>query len=275
MGLMRALLVLVLTTQIAHADDACLPKDADGGMTLFRDGDDAIVCFYMRCLVVDPKTGKATGKLASPPKPAPVEEPAKVDILKQLEKCPKCAAVRKVTALREPLVAALDGKWLFEIETAYPTKGTTWNLATGKRVGRFSLDQSDDGPPPPVDFENVELIGRNAVVGDPASDYRLAFDIFTGHDELFYQLTRVSKTLVIENLSSGRVDLRDFSKPKRQMVATRRLRASPRDGGTMTAKTIVIGDKALVAVEDPMVTVLVDTTKRTVSRARPLPRCKD
>ena len=252
-----------------------LATPAAANITAAVDGDDAVVCYdtcdETACFVVTPKTGAVVRRHSELlPNSAAVGQPEvlRADAFKRCGA--KCAALRKRLVERDELVAAIDptGKLLFEIDLTYPTEGHTWSLKTGKRISRFVLDEFD-GPPPPVSFDHVEFVGRHVFVGTPGDDFMLTFDVFTGARGLLFQQQHVGRGLVIENAGSGRIDLVDYAQPGHPIVAFRRVK-SRKDHTTMTMKVIALGDQAVVALDEPHATLLVDLRKRKISKPRPI-----
>lgn len=282
---MRAAVLALLLAVPATADDVCLPKDVSESCyqpVTAADGENAVVCYghcdedmKPPCLVIEPATGAVVGGRSKAPDVTP-RVATSADVMKALERCgDKCRALRTGLGKREELTAAIDptGKLLFEIEHTDRSRGALWSLKTGRRVSRFLLDDFQ-GPPPPASFDAVEIVGRHAFVGDPGDDYRLSYDIYTGAMDVLFQPKRVIGALVIEVDGMGRVDLRDYAQANAPLVATRRIKSHVEGEAMLAAQTIVFGDRALVVIQDPAVTVLVDARKRTVSKVRPLPRCK-
>ena len=285
----RALLALMILAAPAAADPvACVPNEIDDdclAIAVTADADHALACFASRncgtrvesrCLVIEPATGAIVGARGQPPATFEINDDEK-SVLESaaFKRCgAKCVALEKRLAERETLTATIDptGKLLFEIESGYPTHGNTWSLVTGKRVSRFPMDNFD-GPPPPTSFDHVELVGRHVFVGEPDEDYPLTYDIYTGAMGQLFQQRHIGNGLVIENDSTGRLDLVDYAQVNHPRIAVRRVKSSKQGDPTLVTHTVQFGTQAVIVIEDPQITLLVDTRKRTISKPRALPRC--
>jgi hypothetical protein len=271
MSEVRAAVPVLLATYAAAVADPVIAAVEDDHAIVCTHCDDVTTCFS-----VDPETGKGLG-LAKPPTTAPKPTAPRIEITKLLDACgKKCKALRTELDDESDPIVAIDpsGKRLFHLQNGYyPAWGNTWSLASGKRIARFEMDVFD-GPPPPIKFDNARWVGRHIFVGGEAADseYTFTYDVFTGARLGMFQATIVG-TFVVEADGRGRIDLRDFTQPLGAMVATRRVKAQRPEPSVMIAKTLVFGAQALVVVDEPRVSLLVDTRKRTVSRPRPLPAC--
>jgi hypothetical protein len=280
MDRMRAaafLLFAACRTAAADPPPTCFEKDLDCyGMKVAQRGDNVVACCGEQCLVVEPESGKVVGTQSTPVSGVDPhffdDEPDLLDS-SAFKRCgAKCTTLKKRLAARAVPVAAIDptGHWLFEIEPGgSPTLGNTWNLTTGKRIAKFAMDEFG-GPPPPTDFDAVEIAGRHAIVGTPGNDYRIVYDLFTGAMDISFETTNVGRGLVVQNDGLGRVDLRDYNQAGHPIVAWHRVKKAEPDHGAMSTHTVPLGDKALVVVEEPQATVLVDVAKRRVGKPRSL-----
>jgi hypothetical protein len=276
---MRSAVLVLAACRVAAADPApaCFAKGTDCyGMKVGKRGDDVVACCGEQCVVIEPASGKTVGTTDQAPSgvdPHFFDEEPDVLAAPAFVRCgAKCTALRQRLKARSVVVADIDpgGRLLFEIEPGqFPTQGNTWSLATGKRIARFAMDKFD-GPPPPTDFDRVAIVGRHVLAGEPGNNYRIVYDLFTGAMDVTFETTDVGRGLVVQNEGAGRVDLRDYNMPGHPIVAWRRIQRAHPEHAAMSTHTVPLGDNALVVVEEPQATVLVDVAKRRVGRARSL-----
>lgn len=240
------------------------------------DGDQVVTCDdTCGCRVIDPASGKVVGTRAALPETfdIPDDEPSP---MAALARCgTRCAALRELLTNDETRTLAIDpaGKLLFEAGSDYPAYGHVWSLVTGKRLTQIALD-AFEGPPPTTNYGYAAFVGRHVFIGAPDKPFALTFDVFTGMSGILFEHAKLGGGLVLENDGMGRFDLADYAQPNHPRVTVRRIRArlAP-EASTVMMRTIRVRDKALVIVDDPSVTLLVDPRKRTITRPRPLPRC--
>jgi hypothetical protein len=263
---LRALVLLLLAS----------PALAD--IPAIAEGDHVIACSHdCGCRVIDPATGKVIGQRATLPSVFDIhdDEPTPEAALARCGK--RCAGLRKRLG-EETRTVAVDPTraLLFEIDPdsyGYPTRGNVWSLVTGKRITRFALNDFE-GPPPPMNFDHAELVGRHVFVGEPGEAFALVYDVFTGAKSMLFAHAKLGHGLVLENDGTGRFDLVDYAQAGHPRVAVRRIRARLEPAAsTVMMQVVPVGDKALVLIEDPPVTLLVVPRNRTISKPRPLPAC--
>jgi len=280
---------------------ACIPNNEPGWtcpeVTLAADGERVAICFHERCggyletgcMLVDARTGRSVGPAtwpiahtSAPAPPSPFEVRSEG---RSFEVC-RDGACRRLRDVLPASASPGDG-----IETAVNAQGTqlfvlyadghgefgsTYNVATGKRIARVEL-KLPEGPPPPGSSKQIAFHGRGLLLGDfeePGTIER-ALDPMTGRLRwLDKPWARLPGDLVVHFSGRGEVELIDFD-ANLAIIAQRKVGRPHRPAEGVRAELVQVGADALVVTVDPPATLLVDGKARTISRPRPLPMCRE